>query len=76
MDRLLNETQVDKIVQLSNATDVGPKRHLSFESQIVLTLVYMIGVVGNVSALIILFHKDKVGLKINIFLNFYNIKKS
>ncbi|XP_033210378.1 prostaglandin E2 receptor EP3 subtype isoform X2 [Belonocnema kinseyi] len=33
--------------------------HVSFGSQIVLTLVYLTGVVGNLSALFILFHKDK-----------------
>ncbi|KAK2584584.1 hypothetical protein KPH14_006946 [Odynerus spinipes] len=36
-----------------------PKRHLSFVSQTVLTLVYITGIIGNVSALVILFHRDK-----------------
>ena len=36
--------------------------HVTFASQIVLTLVYITGVVGNISALIILFHKDKVSV--------------
>lgn len=39
---------------------VAPKRHVTFASQLVLTLVYITGVIGNVSALIILFHRDKV----------------
>lgn len=39
---------------------VAPKRHLPFASQLVLTLVYLTGVIGNVSALVILFHRDKV----------------
>ncbi|XP_011146045.1 prostaglandin E2 receptor EP3 subtype isoform X2 [Harpegnathos saltator] len=37
----------------------APKRHVTFVSQLVLTLVYMTGVIGNVSALVILFHRDK-----------------
>ncbi|KAI4496160.1 hypothetical protein M0802_008027 [Mischocyttarus mexicanus] len=36
-----------------------PKRHVTFLSQAVLTLVYITGVIGNVSALVILFHRDK-----------------
>ncbi|XP_043506373.1 prostaglandin E2 receptor EP3 subtype isoform X2 [Frieseomelitta varia] len=35
------------------------KRHVTFASQVVLTLVYITGVIGNVSALVILFHRDK-----------------
>ncbi|XP_011251803.1 prostaglandin E2 receptor EP3 subtype isoform X2 [Camponotus floridanus] len=38
---------------------IVPKRHVSFVSQFVLTLVYITGVIGNISALVILFHKDK-----------------
>jgi len=41
-------------------TDITPKRHVTLVSQLVLTLVYITGVIGNVSALIILFHRDKV----------------
>ncbi|KAH0956533.1 hypothetical protein HN011_002440 [Eciton burchellii] len=40
-------------------TDITPKRHVTLVSQLVLTLVYITGVIGNVSALIILFHRDK-----------------
>lgn len=40
-----------------------PKRHVTFISQAVLTLVYITGVIGNVSALVILFHRDKVKKK-------------
>ncbi|KAL2727589.1 prostaglandin E2 receptor EP2 subtype isoform X1 [Vespula maculifrons] len=36
-----------------------PKRHVTLISQAVLTLVYITGVIGNVSALVILFHRDK-----------------
>lgn len=39
---------------------IVPKRHVSLVSQVVLTLVYITGVIGNVSALVILFHRDKV----------------
>ncbi|CAL7945944.1 unnamed protein product [Xylocopa violacea] len=35
------------------------KRHVTFAAQVVLTLVYITGVIGNVSALVILFHRDK-----------------
>ncbi|XP_050449996.1 prostaglandin E2 receptor EP2 subtype isoform X1 [Cataglyphis hispanica] len=38
---------------------VVPKRHVTLVSQVVLTLVYITGVIGNVSALVILFHRDK-----------------
>ncbi|XP_070168930.1 prostaglandin E2 receptor EP3 subtype isoform X2 [Polyergus mexicanus] len=38
---------------------IVPKRHVSLVSQFVLTLVYITGVIGNVSALVILFHRDK-----------------
>ncbi|KAM0735116.1 Prostacyclin receptor [Formica fusca] len=38
---------------------IVPKRHVSLVSQVVLTLVYITGVIGNVSALVILFHRDK-----------------
>lgn len=41
-------------------TTIASKRHVTFVAQLVLTLVYITGVIGNVSALIILFHKDKV----------------
>lgn len=39
---------------------IVPKRHVTIVSQVVLTLVYITGVIGNVSALVILFHRDKV----------------
>ncbi|XP_012280574.1 prostaglandin E2 receptor EP2 subtype [Orussus abietinus] len=38
---------------------IVPKRHVTFASQMVLTLVYITGVIGNISALVILFHRDK-----------------
>ncbi|XP_025991257.1 prostaglandin E2 receptor EP3 subtype isoform X2 [Solenopsis invicta] len=40
-------------------TSVTPRKHVTFVSQLVLTFVYVTGVVGNVSALAILFHRDK-----------------
>ncbi|XP_032689190.1 prostaglandin E2 receptor EP3 subtype isoform X2 [Odontomachus brunneus] len=40
-------------------SSVAPKRHVTFVPQLVLTLVYVTGVIGNVSALVILFHRDK-----------------
>ncbi|XP_012530991.1 prostaglandin E2 receptor EP2 subtype isoform X2 [Monomorium pharaonis] len=49
-----NNTTVTNIV-----TSVARKKHVNFVSQIVLTVVYMTGVIGNVSALVILFHRDK-----------------
>jgi len=50
-----NTTMMTNIV-----TSVARKRHVTFASQLVLTLVYITGVIGNVSALVILFHRDKV----------------
>ncbi|XP_072754206.1 prostaglandin E2 receptor EP3 subtype isoform X2 [Anoplolepis gracilipes] len=38
---------------------VVPKRRMPYILQLVLSLVYVTGVIGNVSALIILFHRDK-----------------
>lgn len=46
-----------------------PKRHITLASQIVLTFVYIFGVIGNISALMILIFKDKV-------INKQKIKKS
>ncbi|XP_018047672.1 PREDICTED: prostaglandin E2 receptor EP3 subtype [Atta colombica] len=40
-------------------TSVTRRKHVSFVPQLVLTLVYTTGVIGNVSALVILFHRDK-----------------
>lgn len=54
----LNETLAEEI--MNNGNDSLPKRHVSLITLIVLTLVYVVGVMGNVSALIILYHKDKV----------------
>ncbi|KAG7201353.1 hypothetical protein KM043_004121 [Ampulex compressa] len=54
------------VLQFSTSTTVSsllansaPKRHVTFASQVVLTLVYITGVIGNVSALVILFLRDK-----------------
>lgn len=49
-------TTISSVVSHSSS----PIRHVSLASQIVLTLVYMIGVFGNISALVILFLRDKV----------------
>ncbi|XP_046491705.1 prostaglandin E2 receptor EP2 subtype isoform X1 [Neodiprion pinetum] len=38
---------------------IKPKRHVNFLAQTILTLVYIAGVVGNISALVILFSRDK-----------------
>lgn len=54
------------------ATSVAPKRHVTFVSQLVLTLVYITGVIGNVSALIILFHRDKVIFQKRILFSIIN----
>ncbi|KAL6438926.1 hypothetical protein ACFW04_003756 [Cataglyphis niger] len=40
-------------------TSIVPKRHVTLVSQVVLTLIYITGVIGNVSALVILFYRDK-----------------
>ncbi|KYM97098.1 hypothetical protein ALC62_12206 [Cyphomyrmex costatus] len=40
-------------------TSITRRKHVSFVPQLVLTLVYTTGVIGNVSALVILFHRDK-----------------
>jgi len=51
----------NKTTMMTNVvTSVARKRHVTFASQLVLTLVYITGVIGNVSALVILFHRDKV----------------
>ncbi|XP_018348796.1 PREDICTED: prostaglandin E2 receptor EP2 subtype isoform X1 [Trachymyrmex septentrionalis] len=49
-----NKTMMTDVV-----TSVTRRKHVSFVPQLVLTLVYTIGVIGNVSALVILFHRDK-----------------
>ena len=50
-----NKTTMTDVV-----TSVTRRKHVSFVPQLVLTLVYTTGVIGNVSALVILFHRDKV----------------
>lgn len=55
---LASFTEATMITDL--ATDVVRKRHVTLAAQIILTLVYITGVIGNVSALVILFHRDKV----------------
>ncbi|XP_011065095.1 PREDICTED: prostaglandin E2 receptor EP2 subtype isoform X1 [Acromyrmex echinatior] len=49
-----NKTMMTDVV-----TSVTRRKHVSFVPQLVLTLVYTTGVIGNVSALVILFHRDK-----------------
>ncbi|KAG5326933.1 PE2R4 protein, partial [Acromyrmex charruanus] len=49
-----NKTTMTDVV-----TSVTRRKHVSFVPQLVLTLVYTTGVIGNVSALVILFHRDK-----------------
>lgn len=44
----------------TNDTHVKEIMQLSLAAHTLLTMVYLAGVVGNVSALIILFHEDKV----------------
>ncbi|KAL0125388.1 hypothetical protein PUN28_004493 [Cardiocondyla obscurior] len=44
---------------MTNVTSNVHKTHVSLEAQVILTLVYVTGVIGNVSALAILFHRDK-----------------
>lgn len=52
---VFNETTM----MTSIATNVARRRHVTLVSQLILTLVYIAGVIGNVSALVILFHRDK-----------------
>lgn len=47
------------------ATNDKTVPHVSLAAQILLTMVYIAGVVGNVSALTILFHEDKVSSLLN-----------
>ncbi|XP_011870775.1 PREDICTED: prostaglandin E2 receptor EP3 subtype isoform X2 [Vollenhovia emeryi] len=49
-----NKTAITNI-----GTNVARTRHVTLASQLILTLVYITGVIGNVSALVILFHRDK-----------------
>ncbi|XP_046751777.1 prostaglandin E2 receptor EP2 subtype isoform X2 [Diprion similis] len=49
----LNDTlNITKMIKM-------PRRHVNFLAQTILTLVYIAGVVGNISALVILFSRDK-----------------
>lgn len=48
-----------------NVTTI-PIRHVTIFSQIVLTLVYVCGIIGNIAALITLFHRDKVSYSVTI----------
>ncbi|XP_029163017.1 prostaglandin E2 receptor EP2 subtype isoform X2 [Nylanderia fulva] len=48
-----------KFLNTTMMSDAIPKRRMTFGLQLVLTFVYITGVIGNVSALIILFHRDK-----------------
>lgn len=57
-DKLQNALSIFKTVT-KTTTNVMRKRHVTLVSQFILTLVYITGVIGNVSALIILFHRDK-----------------
>uniref|UniRef100_A0A0C9R9U9 PTGER4_0 protein n=1 Tax=Fopius arisanus TaxID=64838 RepID=A0A0C9R9U9_9HYME len=54
-----NDTMTLDMLTTTMMIPVPVKRHVTLASQIVLTLVYMCGVIGNISALVILFHKDK-----------------
>lgn len=66
----LSTIAFNKTTMMTNiVTSVARKRHVTLASQIVLTLVYITGVVGNVSALVILFHRDKVIHKIRLFIS-------
>ncbi|XP_018314094.1 prostaglandin E2 receptor EP3 subtype isoform X2 [Mycetomoellerius zeteki] len=49
----------NKTTMIDVVTSVTRRKHVSFVPQLVLTLVYTTGVIGNVSALVILFHRDK-----------------
>ncbi|KAL6254480.1 hypothetical protein P5V15_014533 [Pogonomyrmex californicus] len=56
----LSTSAFTKTTMMTNiVTSVARKRHLTIIAQIVLTLVYITGVLGNLSALAILFYRDK-----------------
>lgn len=60
----LNETtwsifDMESTTMMTNII-TAPRRHITLASQIILTLVYICGVIGNISALLILFFRDKV----------------
>lgn len=59
-----NKTMITNI-----GASIARKRHVTLVAQSILTLVYITGVIGNVSALVILFHRDKVNdrNKINLY---------
>lgn len=70
----LTSTEIwNETLPMINSTRIAPllishpvlmsKRHVTFAAQVVLTLVYITGVIGNISALVILFHRDKVIIK-------------
>ncbi|XP_066592100.1 prostaglandin E2 receptor EP2 subtype [Prorops nasuta] len=58
-----NETFLEEDINSTNlvitVNHIATKRHVSVVAQMVLTLVYFTGVIGNVAALVILFHQDK-----------------
>ncbi|XP_076391828.1 prostaglandin E2 receptor EP3 subtype isoform X2 [Megachile rotundata] len=56
---LFNSTTMAPNITGANGSGQDTKRHVTFATQVVLTLVYLTGVIGNVSALVILFHRDK-----------------
>lgn len=60
----LNETSLMETINSTMTTSINgllyPKRHVTLASQTVLTVVYICGVIGNISALVTLFYKDKV----------------
>lgn len=61
---MMNST-LNSTLSLNGALNPS-KRHVTFASQVVLTLVYITGVIGNVSALVILFHRDKVMVTLSL----------
>lgn len=56
---LISMMDVNSTMIIPSVINNASKRHVTFASQVVLTLVYMTGVIGNISALVILFHRDK-----------------
>ncbi|XP_018401545.1 PREDICTED: prostaglandin E2 receptor EP2 subtype [Cyphomyrmex costatus] len=55
----LSTFSFNKTMMTDVVTSITRRKHVSFVPQLVLTLVYTTGVIGNVSALVILFHRDK-----------------
>ena len=67
MDSNFNHSDTQNFKSLLNSSE--NERHVTLEMQILFTLVYVTGVIGNILALFILFHEDKVSCMPYISIN-------